>query len=111
MLKLSTMFPGLTQNWKLNNSVEVGKRILEIGPENFIGVMPTGNGFPALFYEDDDGPRTTCPGCHNFICPEDDFCMTCGAPLRETTCPSCGYYVRPGAKFCTKCGKDLLEKK
>ncbi|WP_423773912.1 double zinc ribbon domain-containing protein [Angelakisella massiliensis] len=73
--------------------------------------MPTGNGFPALFYEDDDGPRTTCPGCHNFICPEDDFCMTCGAPLRETTCPSCGYHVRPGAKFCTKCGKDLLEKK
>ena len=109
MLKTKRILHGTSFKLVPENDV-LRQTIDDVGAENIVQIASDHIG-TNIFYEDSFGPRTTCPGCHNFICPEDDFCMTCGAPLRETTCPSCGYHVRPGAKFCTKCGKNLLEKK
>lgn len=81
--------------------------VREIGAENILQVFSPHN-YDRILYEDPSGPRSTCPSCHGFIRPEDDFCGDCGAPLHETVCQYCGTTVRPGKKFCTKCGAPLV---
>ena len=108
MLKITKIMKGFNFKSKMWGSEPyVSEAIEELGPENVVQI-DTASGITTLIYEDPSGPRTTCPGCGRFICPEDDFCGDCGAPLRENVCPSCGYHVRPGKKFCTKCGTSLI---
>ncbi len=108
MLKITKIMKGFNFKSKMWRSEPyVSEAIEELGPENVVQI-DTASGITTLVYEDPSGPRTTCPGCGRFICPEDDFCGDCGVPLRETVCPSCGYHVRPGKKFCTKCGTSLI---
>ncbi len=100
-------------NIKIENLPFFDRAIEEVGPENIVQVFaPSGSmTFNRILYEDPTFPRSTCPGCHGFIRPEDKFCGDCGAPLLETICPSCGHHVRPGKKFCTECGTSLVPEK
>ena len=98
----------VNSNLHLTNDDLFDSAIQLIGTENFLGIDTSFDGSHIL-YEDPTFPRSTCPGCHGFIRHEDDFCIHCGAPLKETLCPKCGHTERPGAKFCSKCGKRLVE--
>ena len=96
---------------RLDNLPSFDDTMKEIGPENIVQIFAPSGGpvlLNRILYEDSSGPRSTCPSCHGFIRPEDDFCGDCGAPLHETVCQYCGTTVRPGKKFCTKCGAPLV---
>ena len=112
MLHLASFNPKLINTSKASIvDMECFNDLLQqIEPENIVGIFPQiASSAQKILYEDLSGPRSTCPGCHGFIRPEDDFCIHCGAPLKETLCPKCGHTERPGAKFCSKCGKRLVE--
>ncbi|WP_274952628.1 zinc ribbon domain-containing protein [Angelakisella massiliensis] len=114
MLRFKGLYPSglLNSDLDARNDDLANQAIDQFGAENIIQIFKSHHtSYPNthILVEDPSGPRSTCPGCHGFIRPEDDFCIHCGAPLKETLCPKCGHTERPGAKFCSKCGKRLVE--
>ena len=95
-----------TQNVNVGNLPQFDGAIKKIGTENFLGIDCSIA--DRILYEDDTFPRSTCPGCHGFIRPEDKFCIHCGASLQEMVCHHCRHTERPGAKFCSQCGAPLV---
>lgn len=95
---------------KIENLSSFDRAIEDVGPENVVQVFTPSGGvtFNRILYEDDTLPRSTCPGCHGFIRPEDKFCIHCGASLQEMVCHHCRHTERPGAKFCSQCGAPLV---
>ena len=91
---------------KIENLLHFNGAIRTIGAENFLGLERSM--VDRILYEDDTFPRSTCPGCHGFIRPEDKFCIPCGASLQEIVCHHCQHTERPGAKFCSQCGAPLV---
>lgn len=63
------------------------------------------------------GEAQTCPACGYENSADVNFCIKCGAPLKEKApgekiyCNQCGAPSAAGSKFCTACGYALEEKK
>ncbi len=56
-----------------------------------------------------------CPGCHEIVPADKEFCPFCGAKLPEktiaesNTCPKCGQVNDIGTLYCSSCGEPLGE--
>lgn len=49
-----------------------------------------------------------CPRCGATVDPADQFCWSCGYPLKLKKCPNCGAEIRPNDKYCRSCGYRLV---
>jgi hypothetical protein len=72
-----------------------------------VGTASTGADTPAVAAAEE---TQTCPACGYENKAGLNYCIKCGASLREEaagekiTCPQCGTLNAEGAKFCTNCG-------
>lgn len=83
------------------------------------GIVACERGMARLAARHDASEPDLCPRCGATVPAGSNFCMSCGADLRERqsaegvpsgghrTCPNCGAAVEPGAAFCGMCGHRL----
>ncbi|MCB9865292.1 MAG: protein kinase [Phycisphaerales bacterium] len=55
------------------------------------------------------GTPLLCPGCHQGVRPDDNFCIHCGNQLVDAVprCPSCKAFANRADRFCIFCGTRL----